>query len=257
MHGCIASFGGDFARRALAEILHFRLKAQGAILVLFQLGRRVIWLRAGLLLGQGRLQGVDVGHRIGIRRRSPGVRIRFLGSHISAIPHTIWREVVTVQWTGGRLQQRASARAPLYSSRGVVFGSRMLRLLPLIGGGEIFLERGEEALPLGRHVFVLQFGQLPEQALLIPGDLLRDLDVHLDKQVSQSTAARVGHAVPVNPKLVARLRSGRYDKFVAALQRWYFDGGPQGGLGVGNRHAADEMLTVAFEERVRRTEMKQ
>ena len=119
-------------------------------------------------------------------------------------------------------------------------------------GREIFFQFREEAFAFGGHVFVFQLGQLAEQSLFLFAEFLGDFDDDLDEQIAEAAAARVGHAFAAELEDGAGLRAGGDLDFAAAIERGHFERGAERGLGVGNRHAANEVLAIALEQRMGR-----
>ena len=101
-----------------------------------------------------------------------------------------------------------------------------------------------------RHVGLFDLGQLSQQFFLFVSELPGHLDLDFDVQITGTSATWVGHASSSNPENMSRLRSRRDIERVASFQDRNLDDGAQCSLGKRDGHLADQVRSLALEQRM-------
>ena len=104
-----------------------------------------------------------------------------------------------------------------------------------------------ENRPLLRRVHRLAalVGQLAQQLGLVLVELRRHLDDELGPQVAPPPPLQPWHAPTAQHELLARLRAGRDDQLLVAVERRQRHGRAERGLGDRDRHVGDQVVAVA------------
>jgi hypothetical protein len=130
---------------------------------------------------------------------------------------------------------------------------RIELLVDFLGGGlplKISHDPVHETFPFGRYIFVVEFGQFPQQLLLSFAEFLRNFDECLNEQIPLGSRMRIGHSLTPQSEHGTALRSSSDIEGLATFERRDLDTRTQGRLAEGNRQLQDEVVPIPFEDRV-------
>ena len=109
----------------------------------------------------------------------------------------------------------------------------------------------EEAGVDGSDVVTPLLGELPEQVLLLRGEVRGDVDEDADDEVASVSAFEVGHAAAFELELLARGGAAGDHEVFLAVEGVELEVGSEGGLGKGQRQVAVQVDAIPREPLVR------